>query len=260
MFKLPFFVDTKLLIFLTETQTAFEIVRHYLQLFISSLTFLLKQSSVLSAESETHSPPFSSSHHPPLPISLSSLKSILALQNTTLESAITEFCTVLKVENSENVIKENETSTFSSLTSEEDLQAACSLGLDWRKLSDRIQASLEATGSPLQLGLQFDEEDLREGQHLMSFSVGYLPPNGGSFSILKTPGSVFGSPLYQVELSASEDGPEERLEVAWILPFTEGKNGTLILLVIPDGRYCLLELFGNVQKPLGCKLTPAPSV
>lgn len=240
---------------LIEAHSFFERVRHNLQLILSTLEVLLKESSSELGQkppssSPTALPPFS---NPQLPISTAALKSILALQNTTLKSAVAEFCTASKaVEEPEN-FNQNETSKL--LTPEEDLQVSCT-DLDWRRLADRIQGSLEATGNPVQVSLHFEEEAfLPESQpKLQHLSIGYLPPHGGSLRILQTAGSA-GLPPYQVELSGSEDAPEERLDVAWILPFTAGGvNGTSLILVTPGGRYCLLELLASQKQLLSCKL------
>lgn len=181
-----------------------------------------------------------------------------------------EYCTASKVpkeEDPESIIKQVNETLKGNLITEQDLQASCSPGhLDWRKLADRVQASLEATGNPVQVSLQFDEEDLREGQHLLHFSIGYLPPHGGSLSVLKTTASS-ALQAYQVELSGSEDAAEERLEVTWILPFTAAGGGggdgggTLsLLLVTQDGRYCQVELLGGQKKPINCILARPPSL
>ena len=159
---------------------------------------------------------------------------------------------------------ENNTTTNSSKADDSELLppppllSSCST-INWPLLADQIRAVLVQKGSAVQVSL-IEEDDHLHHQTLHLF-IGYLPPNGGSLSILKTGGGGGGNQLFQVEMASSEQAPEERLEVAWILPLVTGSGGgdgngdamVTLLMVTPDRRHCLLELFGPRQ--LSCKLS-----
>lgn len=260
---------------LRETRAAFETVRSRLQRALTTLDHLfLKPRSSTTTEGDTspQSPPTSPPVYLLLP--LAKLRSILASRNTTLEAVAAKYCTTAITPPRVNV--ENNTTTNSSKADDSELLppppllSSCST-INWPLLADQIRAVLVQKGSAVQVSLSeeggdgSDGDEGDEGDHhqTLHLSIGYLPPSGGSLSILKTGGGD--NQLFQVEMASSEHEPEVRLEVAWILPLLTGSGGggegesdadagiITLLMVTPDRRHCLLELFGPRQ--LSCKLS-----
>lgn len=174
----------------------------------------------------------------------------------TLESvAATKYCsTTARLENNSSL-----SNNASEKLSSPELNAFFCSTLNWDQLEDDIRQALVQAGSAVQVSLVKEKkkgEDGKPGFQTWHLHIGHFPPSGGSLSIYKAESGGRYQQSYQVEMASSEETPEERLEVAWILPFTnKGKQVDTItlLMVTTDQRYCFLELFGARQ--LSCKLT-----
>ncbi|KAH9398046.1 hypothetical protein TYRP_019420 [Tyrophagus putrescentiae] len=245
---------------LRETRAAFETVRSP-----SIFNDFTEGGDTSKDQSPPTPPPF-------LLLPLARLRSILASRNTTLEAVAAKYCTTATTPQRVNNVENNITNTNTSAKADDSellppppLLTSCST-INWPLLADQIRAVLVQKGSAVQVSLSEeggDGDEGDEGDHhqTLHLSIGYLPPSGGSLSILKTGG---GNQLFQVEMASSEHEPEVRLEVAWILPLLTGSGGgkgesdadagiITLLMVTPDRRHCLLELFGPRQ--LSCKLS-----